>query len=52
MSTNGKGSTRRRSTKEERKKFEDNYENIFIKKQKKTIVADKRMEPTKIRHEP
>lgn len=35
MSENGKGSSRRGTTKEEIKKFEENYERIFKRKKKK-----------------
>ncbi len=38
MSDNGKGSARRGTSKEEMKRFEDNYDDIFRKPHKKVVV--------------
>ncbi len=39
MSGNGKGSTQRQQTKEERKRFEANYARIFRPKRKKAVAT-------------
>jgi deoxycytidine triphosphate deaminase len=38
MSNNGKGSSRRGTSKEEMKRFEDNYDAIFRKPRKKAVA--------------